>query len=89
MTSAQMLSASAQPQPLAPATNSLTEVANAFEETLRALKDDISIMDALPFPTATAPQSQKIGILHEVHLCRGLVINFPCKEPISSKDDEE
>uniref|UniRef100_A0A915JLM7 Uncharacterized protein n=1 Tax=Romanomermis culicivorax TaxID=13658 RepID=A0A915JLM7_ROMCU len=65
MTGAQTLVAIAQQQPVAAATNSLTEVANAFGETLRAFNDNISIIEASPFPTATTPRSPKIGILRE------------------------
>uniref|UniRef100_A0A915HNV0 Uncharacterized protein n=1 Tax=Romanomermis culicivorax TaxID=13658 RepID=A0A915HNV0_ROMCU len=41
-------------------TNSLTEAANAFGETLPAINDDVSIIEASPFPTATIPWSWKI-----------------------------
>uniref|UniRef100_A0A915KER4 Uncharacterized protein n=1 Tax=Romanomermis culicivorax TaxID=13658 RepID=A0A915KER4_ROMCU len=64
-------------------------VANAFGETLRAINDDISIIEASPFPMASAPQSPKIGVLREVHLCRGLVIDFPGEEPILSDNDDK
>uniref|UniRef100_A0A915HQ68 Uncharacterized protein n=1 Tax=Romanomermis culicivorax TaxID=13658 RepID=A0A915HQ68_ROMCU len=86
-TGAQMLAAIAQQQPVAAVTNSRTEVANTFGETLRSINNDISIIEALPFPMATALQSPKIGVLREVYPCRGLVIDFPSKEPISSEDD--
>uniref|UniRef100_A0A915KX30 Uncharacterized protein n=1 Tax=Romanomermis culicivorax TaxID=13658 RepID=A0A915KX30_ROMCU len=89
MTGAQMLAAIAQQQPLAAATNSLTEVANAFGEILCAINNDVSIIEASPFPMATALRSPKIGVLREVHPCVGLVIDFPGEEPISSDEDEE
>uniref|UniRef100_A0A915I0N8 Uncharacterized protein n=1 Tax=Romanomermis culicivorax TaxID=13658 RepID=A0A915I0N8_ROMCU len=85
---AQTLAAIAQQQP-AVATNLSHLVVNAFGETLRAVNHDVSIIEALPFPTATAPQSLKIGNLHEVHLCGGSVIDFPCEEQVSSDDDDE
>uniref|UniRef100_A0A915KWE2 Uncharacterized protein n=1 Tax=Romanomermis culicivorax TaxID=13658 RepID=A0A915KWE2_ROMCU len=88
-TGAQMLSAIVQQQPLATVTNSPTQVANAFGETLHAINDDVSIIEALPFLMATIPQSPKIGVLHEVHQCGGLVINFPGEEPILWDDDQE
>uniref|UniRef100_A0A915KYV2 Uncharacterized protein n=1 Tax=Romanomermis culicivorax TaxID=13658 RepID=A0A915KYV2_ROMCU len=81
MTGAQTLAAIAQQQPVAVA-KSPTKVTNAFGETLRALNDYVSIIEASPFPTATAPQTPKIGVLCEVHPCRGLVIDFPGEEPI-------
>uniref|UniRef100_A0A915I5B8 Uncharacterized protein n=1 Tax=Romanomermis culicivorax TaxID=13658 RepID=A0A915I5B8_ROMCU len=88
-TGAQMLVAIAQQQPVAAVTNLLTEVANAFGETLGAINDDVSIIEALPFPTATAPWSPKIGVLRKVQPCGGLVIDFPSEEPILSNNDEE
>uniref|UniRef100_A0A915HPA6 Uncharacterized protein n=1 Tax=Romanomermis culicivorax TaxID=13658 RepID=A0A915HPA6_ROMCU len=78
-TGAQTLAVIAQQQP----------VANAFGEMLRAIKDDVSIIKASPFPRATAPQSPKIGVLHEVRICGGLVIDFPGEDPVSSDDDDE
>uniref|UniRef100_A0A915KCG4 Uncharacterized protein n=1 Tax=Romanomermis culicivorax TaxID=13658 RepID=A0A915KCG4_ROMCU len=60
MTGAQMLVAIAQQQPVAATTNSPTEVANPFGETLCAVNDNVSIIGVSPFPTATAPQSPKI-----------------------------
>uniref|UniRef100_A0A915L957 Uncharacterized protein n=1 Tax=Romanomermis culicivorax TaxID=13658 RepID=A0A915L957_ROMCU len=78
-TGAQTLAAIAQQQP----------VTNAFGETLRAVNDDVSIIEMLPFPTATAPRSPKIGILREVHPCGGLVIDFRGEDPVSSDDDDE
>uniref|UniRef100_A0A915IJA3 Uncharacterized protein n=1 Tax=Romanomermis culicivorax TaxID=13658 RepID=A0A915IJA3_ROMCU len=89
MTDAQMLAVIAQQQPMAATTDLLTEAANAFGETLHAINDDLSIIEASPFLTATALQSPKIGVLREVHPCGGLVINFPGEEPISSDNDEE
>uniref|UniRef100_A0A915HNZ3 Uncharacterized protein n=1 Tax=Romanomermis culicivorax TaxID=13658 RepID=A0A915HNZ3_ROMCU len=87
-TGAQMLAAIVQQQPVA-AARSPTKVANAFGETLHAIKDDISIIEASSFLMATAPWSLKIGVLHQVHLCGGLVIDFPGEEPILSDDDDE
>uniref|UniRef100_A0A915KQE7 Uncharacterized protein n=1 Tax=Romanomermis culicivorax TaxID=13658 RepID=A0A915KQE7_ROMCU len=78
-TGAQTPGAIAQQQP----------VINAFGETLRAINDDISIIEAWPFRTATALWSLKIGVLCEVHPCRGLVIDFPREDPVSSDDDHE
>uniref|UniRef100_A0A915HEN2 Uncharacterized protein n=1 Tax=Romanomermis culicivorax TaxID=13658 RepID=A0A915HEN2_ROMCU len=83
-----MLAAIAQQQPVAAANNLLTDVINAFGETLRAV-EDLSIIEASPFLTATALQSPKIDVLREVHPCGGLVIDFPGEEPISSDDDNE
>uniref|UniRef100_A0A915I0Y1 Uncharacterized protein n=1 Tax=Romanomermis culicivorax TaxID=13658 RepID=A0A915I0Y1_ROMCU len=77
-------------QLLATATNWPTVMANAFGSILFPVNDDVSIIKVSPFPMATTPQSRRIGVLHEVHPCRGLVINFPDnEEPISSDDDEE
>uniref|UniRef100_A0A915HXB9 Uncharacterized protein n=1 Tax=Romanomermis culicivorax TaxID=13658 RepID=A0A915HXB9_ROMCU len=84
-TGAQTLEAIAQQQPVAAAKQPPT-VANAFGGMLHAINDDISIIEASPFPMATAPQSPKIGILCEVHPCGGLVIDFPGKELIVSDD---
>uniref|UniRef100_A0A915L7V2 Uncharacterized protein n=1 Tax=Romanomermis culicivorax TaxID=13658 RepID=A0A915L7V2_ROMCU len=53
-TGAQTLGVIAQQQPVAAATNSWTDVANAFGETLHAINDDVSIIEVSPFPTATA-----------------------------------
>uniref|UniRef100_A0A915KCN9 YrdC-like domain-containing protein n=1 Tax=Romanomermis culicivorax TaxID=13658 RepID=A0A915KCN9_ROMCU len=75
--------ASRKPQPTA------QPVANAFGEMLPAINDNISIIELSPFPTATALQSPKIGILCAVHLCGGLVIDFPGEDPVSSDDDDE
>uniref|UniRef100_A0A915IHE2 Uncharacterized protein n=1 Tax=Romanomermis culicivorax TaxID=13658 RepID=A0A915IHE2_ROMCU len=88
MTGAQTLAAIAQQQSVA-ATKPSPPVANTFGETLRAINDDVRVIKASPFPTATAPQSPTIGILREVHPCRGLVIDFPGEEPILSDDDDE
>uniref|UniRef100_A0A915I5K0 Uncharacterized protein n=1 Tax=Romanomermis culicivorax TaxID=13658 RepID=A0A915I5K0_ROMCU len=87
-TGTQTLAAIVQQQPVS-AARSLTKVANAFRERLRAVNDNVSIIEASPFPTPTAPQSPKIGVLREVHLCGGLVIDFPSEEPISSNDDNK
>uniref|UniRef100_A0A915L6E6 Uncharacterized protein n=1 Tax=Romanomermis culicivorax TaxID=13658 RepID=A0A915L6E6_ROMCU len=76
-TVAQMLAVIAQRQPVAAVTNLLTEVANAFGETLCTINDDVSIIEASPFRPATASQSPKIGVLREVHPCEGLVIDLP------------
>uniref|UniRef100_A0A915JNQ9 Uncharacterized protein n=1 Tax=Romanomermis culicivorax TaxID=13658 RepID=A0A915JNQ9_ROMCU len=64
-------------------------VANAFRESLRTVNDDVSIIEELPYPTATIPQSLKIGVLDEVHLCGGLVIDFPGEDLVSSDDHDE
>uniref|UniRef100_A0A915JTU3 Uncharacterized protein n=1 Tax=Romanomermis culicivorax TaxID=13658 RepID=A0A915JTU3_ROMCU len=77
MTGVQTLAAIAQQQPVAATTNSPTEATNAFGETLRAVNHDISIIKASPFLITSAWRSPKIGILLDVHPCRGLVINFP------------
>uniref|UniRef100_A0A915JMH5 Uncharacterized protein n=1 Tax=Romanomermis culicivorax TaxID=13658 RepID=A0A915JMH5_ROMCU len=87
-TGAQMLVAIVQQQPVA-AGKSPAKVANAFGEMLRAVNDDVSIIEVSPFPMATALQSLKIGILREVHLCGGLVIDFPSEELILSVDKDE
>uniref|UniRef100_A0A915IYK8 Uncharacterized protein n=1 Tax=Romanomermis culicivorax TaxID=13658 RepID=A0A915IYK8_ROMCU len=78
-TGAQALAAIAQQQPVAAATNLPTEVAKAFGETLGTVKDNISIIEVSPFPTATALRSPKIGVLPEVHPCGGLVMDFPAR----------
>uniref|UniRef100_A0A915IFS7 Uncharacterized protein n=1 Tax=Romanomermis culicivorax TaxID=13658 RepID=A0A915IFS7_ROMCU len=64
-------------------------VANPFGEPLRAVSNGVSITEASPFPAATTPRSPKIGVLCEVHLCGGLVIDFPGEDPISSDDDDD
>uniref|UniRef100_A0A915IIT4 Uncharacterized protein n=1 Tax=Romanomermis culicivorax TaxID=13658 RepID=A0A915IIT4_ROMCU len=87
-TGAQMLGAIAQQQSVV-AAKPPTMVANTFGETLCAINNDISIIEASPFPTATAPQSLKIGVLREVQPCDGLVIYFPGEEQISSDDNDE
>uniref|UniRef100_A0A915L925 Uncharacterized protein n=1 Tax=Romanomermis culicivorax TaxID=13658 RepID=A0A915L925_ROMCU len=87
-TGAQTLAVIAQQQPVA-AVKLPPSVANAFGETLHAINDDVSIIEALPFQMATAPWSPKIGVLRKVHPCGGLVINFPREELISSGDDDE
>uniref|UniRef100_A0A915JDA9 Uncharacterized protein n=1 Tax=Romanomermis culicivorax TaxID=13658 RepID=A0A915JDA9_ROMCU len=84
----QTLSAIAQQQPMA-TTKLSPPVANAFGETLRAVNDDVSIMEASPFSMATTQRSPKIGVLREVHLCRGLVIDFPSENPVSSDNDDK
>uniref|UniRef100_A0A915J3D5 Uncharacterized protein n=1 Tax=Romanomermis culicivorax TaxID=13658 RepID=A0A915J3D5_ROMCU len=66
-TGAQMLEVIAQQQPLAAATNSRTEVAKAFGEMLRAVNNDVSIIEASLFARTTAPRSPKIGVLREIH----------------------
>uniref|UniRef100_A0A915J7E6 Uncharacterized protein n=1 Tax=Romanomermis culicivorax TaxID=13658 RepID=A0A915J7E6_ROMCU len=78
-TGAQTQAAIAQQQP----------VANAFAEMLRAVNDDVSIIEASPFPMATVPQSLKIGVLCDVHPCGGLVIDFPREDPVLSDDDDK
>uniref|UniRef100_A0A915I4J0 Antifreeze protein n=1 Tax=Romanomermis culicivorax TaxID=13658 RepID=A0A915I4J0_ROMCU len=87
-TGAQTLAAIAQQHPVA-AVKSPTKVPNAFGEMLRAINDDLSIIEASLFPMATTPQSPKIGVLREVHLCGGLVVDFPGEELISSDDDDK
>uniref|UniRef100_A0A915HFF0 C3H1-type domain-containing protein n=1 Tax=Romanomermis culicivorax TaxID=13658 RepID=A0A915HFF0_ROMCU len=87
-TGAQTLGAIVQQQPMA-TTKPSPPVANAFGETLRAVNDDVSIIKASPFPTATALWSPKIGVLCEVHPCGGLVIDFPDEDLVSSDDDDE
>uniref|UniRef100_A0A915INY5 Uncharacterized protein n=1 Tax=Romanomermis culicivorax TaxID=13658 RepID=A0A915INY5_ROMCU len=66
-----------------------TKVANTFGEKLCAINDDVSVIEASPFPTATAPRSPKIGVLRQVHPWGRLVIDFPSEELISSDDDDE
>uniref|UniRef100_A0A915I6P2 Uncharacterized protein n=1 Tax=Romanomermis culicivorax TaxID=13658 RepID=A0A915I6P2_ROMCU len=88
MTVAQTLAAIAQQQPVA-TTKPLPPVANAFGEMLRTVNDDVSIIEASPFPTATAPRSLKIGVLCEVYPCSGLVMDFPGQDPALSDDDDE
>uniref|UniRef100_A0A915J5A3 Uncharacterized protein n=1 Tax=Romanomermis culicivorax TaxID=13658 RepID=A0A915J5A3_ROMCU len=88
MTGAQTLGAIAQQQPVA-AAKPLPTVANAFGETLCTINDDLSPIEASPFPTETALQSPKIGVLREVHPCGGSVINFPGEEQISSDDNDQ
>uniref|UniRef100_A0A915KPM8 Uncharacterized protein n=1 Tax=Romanomermis culicivorax TaxID=13658 RepID=A0A915KPM8_ROMCU len=80
MTGAQTLVVIDQQQPVATPKPPPT-VANAFGETLRAINEDVSIIEALPFPMSTAQWSPKIGVLREVHPCRGLVIDSPDEEP--------
>uniref|UniRef100_A0A915JEZ5 Uncharacterized protein n=1 Tax=Romanomermis culicivorax TaxID=13658 RepID=A0A915JEZ5_ROMCU len=87
-TEAQTLAAIAQQQPVATEEPPPT-AANAFGETLCTINNGVSIIQALPFQRATAPQSLKIGVLREVHSFGGLVIDFPGEEPISSNDDDK
>uniref|UniRef100_A0A915HIM6 Uncharacterized protein n=1 Tax=Romanomermis culicivorax TaxID=13658 RepID=A0A915HIM6_ROMCU len=87
-TGTQTLAAIAQQQPVADAKLPPT-VANAFGDMLHALNHNVRVMEALPFRMATTPGSPKIGVLRQVHPCRGLVIDFPGQEPISSDDDGE
>uniref|UniRef100_A0A915HVI7 Uncharacterized protein n=1 Tax=Romanomermis culicivorax TaxID=13658 RepID=A0A915HVI7_ROMCU len=87
-TAPQTLVAIALQQPVATA-KPLPTVANAFGETLGAINDNISIIEASPFPAATAPRSPKIGVLCELHPCMVLIINFTGKKLISSHDDGE
>uniref|UniRef100_A0A915KHC5 Uncharacterized protein n=1 Tax=Romanomermis culicivorax TaxID=13658 RepID=A0A915KHC5_ROMCU len=84
-----MLVVIAQQQPVATVTNSPTKVANTFGEMLCAINNEVSIIEASPFPMATTPRSLKIGVLHEVHMCGGMVIDFPGEERILSDDAEE
>uniref|UniRef100_A0A915HKS3 Uncharacterized protein n=1 Tax=Romanomermis culicivorax TaxID=13658 RepID=A0A915HKS3_ROMCU len=83
-----MLAAIVQQQPVA-AAKPPPMLANAFGEMLRAINDDISIIEASLFLRATAPWSPKIGVFREVHPCRGLIINFPGEERILSDDEDE
>uniref|UniRef100_A0A915IM63 Uncharacterized protein n=1 Tax=Romanomermis culicivorax TaxID=13658 RepID=A0A915IM63_ROMCU len=87
-TGAQTLAAIAQLQSVAAAELPPT-VANTFGETLPTINNNISIIEASPFLTATTLQSPKIGVLCEVHPCRDLVIHFPGEEPISSDEDDK
>uniref|UniRef100_A0A915HVX1 Uncharacterized protein n=1 Tax=Romanomermis culicivorax TaxID=13658 RepID=A0A915HVX1_ROMCU len=85
-----MLLEIAQLPPAATGTNSPTVVTNAFGEMLHALNDYISIIEASPFPSATALRSPKISVLPGIHPCQGLVVNFPSQEPIPwDSDDKE
>uniref|UniRef100_A0A915HQ36 Uncharacterized protein n=1 Tax=Romanomermis culicivorax TaxID=13658 RepID=A0A915HQ36_ROMCU len=59
-TGAQTLATIAQQQPVA-AAKLPPPVANAFGETLRAVNDDVSIIEASPFPTATPPGPQRLA----------------------------
>uniref|UniRef100_A0A915KVK2 Uncharacterized protein n=1 Tax=Romanomermis culicivorax TaxID=13658 RepID=A0A915KVK2_ROMCU len=63
-------------------------IANAFGEPLCAVNNVVSITEASPFPRASIRRSPKIDVLREVHPCRGLVINFPREDPVSSDDDD-
>uniref|UniRef100_A0A915IE74 Uncharacterized protein n=1 Tax=Romanomermis culicivorax TaxID=13658 RepID=A0A915IE74_ROMCU len=63
--------------------------ATAFKEMLRAINDDVSIIEALPFPMATAPRSPKIGVLRKAHPCGNLVMDFPGEDPVSLDDNDE
>uniref|UniRef100_A0A915I0B9 Uncharacterized protein n=1 Tax=Romanomermis culicivorax TaxID=13658 RepID=A0A915I0B9_ROMCU len=60
----------------------------AIDETLHPVNDDISIIGESLFPSTTALQPPKVGILQEIYPSGGLVIDFPCKELISSARDE-
>uniref|UniRef100_A0A915IS18 Uncharacterized protein n=1 Tax=Romanomermis culicivorax TaxID=13658 RepID=A0A915IS18_ROMCU len=79
MTGAQTLAAIAQQQP----------VVNTFGEMLCAINDNVSIIEASPFPMATPLRSPKIGILREVHPCGGLVIDFPGEDQVSSDNNDK
>uniref|UniRef100_A0A915I1H3 Secreted protein n=1 Tax=Romanomermis culicivorax TaxID=13658 RepID=A0A915I1H3_ROMCU len=85
-TGAQTLAMIAQQQPVAALKPPLL-VANTFGETLCAVNDDVSIIEASPFRMVTALRSPKICILCEVHPCGGLVIDFPGEELISCDYD--
>uniref|UniRef100_A0A915JVK3 Uncharacterized protein n=1 Tax=Romanomermis culicivorax TaxID=13658 RepID=A0A915JVK3_ROMCU len=87
-TGAQTLAAITQRQPAA-ATKPSPLVANAFRKTLRAINDDVSIIEGSPFPTATAPRSPKIGVLPKAHPFGGFVIDLPGERPISSNNDDD
>uniref|UniRef100_A0A915KI71 Uncharacterized protein n=1 Tax=Romanomermis culicivorax TaxID=13658 RepID=A0A915KI71_ROMCU len=75
-----MLSAITHQLPPDATTSSPTLEVNTLGETLR----QVSIIEASPFPLATAPQSLKIGILPKIHPSSGLALNFPGEDPISS-----
>uniref|UniRef100_A0A915L5M6 Uncharacterized protein n=1 Tax=Romanomermis culicivorax TaxID=13658 RepID=A0A915L5M6_ROMCU len=87
-TGAQTLVAIAQQQPVA-AVKPLPPVTNTFGEMLRAINDNVSTIEVSLFPTVTAPWSPKIGVLWEVHLCGGLVIDSPSEDLVLSDDDDE
>uniref|UniRef100_A0A915I2Y3 Replication protein A3 n=1 Tax=Romanomermis culicivorax TaxID=13658 RepID=A0A915I2Y3_ROMCU len=40
-------------------------------------------------PDGNPPRSLKIGVLHEVQPCGGLVIDFPEEDPVLSDNDDE
>uniref|UniRef100_A0A915IG01 Uncharacterized protein n=1 Tax=Romanomermis culicivorax TaxID=13658 RepID=A0A915IG01_ROMCU len=61
----------------------------AVDKTLGPVNEDVSIVEEFPFPRAVPPRSRKVGILREIHLCGGLILDFPGQEPISSDSDEE
>uniref|UniRef100_A0A915HTX7 Uncharacterized protein n=1 Tax=Romanomermis culicivorax TaxID=13658 RepID=A0A915HTX7_ROMCU len=63
MMSVQTLLAVAQQPPAAVATNSPTVGANTFGEMLHPVNVDVSIIEASPCPSATAPRSWKISVL--------------------------
>uniref|UniRef100_A0A915KNB7 Uncharacterized protein n=1 Tax=Romanomermis culicivorax TaxID=13658 RepID=A0A915KNB7_ROMCU len=63
-------------------------ITNGTIQLLPAVNNAVNITEASPFPTATVPQSLKIGVLREVHPCGDLVIDFPTEEPVSSDDDD-
>uniref|UniRef100_A0A915JSF4 Uncharacterized protein n=1 Tax=Romanomermis culicivorax TaxID=13658 RepID=A0A915JSF4_ROMCU len=55
---------------------------------MRAVNNAVNLTEASQFPMATVPRSLKIGVFREVHPCRGLVIDFPGEEPVSSDNDD-
>uniref|UniRef100_A0A915L777 Secreted protein n=1 Tax=Romanomermis culicivorax TaxID=13658 RepID=A0A915L777_ROMCU len=85
----QTLLAITQQLPPAATTSSPTVEATAVEDTLHSVNDDVSIIKASRFQSATAPLSPKVGILHQIHPSGGPVIDFPSEEPISSDSEEE
>uniref|UniRef100_A0A915JEA3 Uncharacterized protein n=1 Tax=Romanomermis culicivorax TaxID=13658 RepID=A0A915JEA3_ROMCU len=89
--SVQMLSAIVHQPSSTLATSSPTVAANTFGEMLHPVNDDVSIIQASPSPSATAPQSLKIEVLRKIQPCGGLVLDLPSEEPIlsDSDDDEE
>uniref|UniRef100_A0A915IA82 Uncharacterized protein n=1 Tax=Romanomermis culicivorax TaxID=13658 RepID=A0A915IA82_ROMCU len=87
--SVQTLSAIAQQLPSVVTTSSLCIAANAFGEILCPINDKISIIEASPFLSAPTLWSPKIGVLREIHPHRGLVLDFPSEEAISSDGDDD
>uniref|UniRef100_A0A915ID86 Uncharacterized protein n=1 Tax=Romanomermis culicivorax TaxID=13658 RepID=A0A915ID86_ROMCU len=44
---------------------------------------------SVTIPDGNPPRSRKIGVLHEVQPCGGLVIDFPEEDPVLSDNDDE